>query len=927
MTEERNLLVIDGVSYRVNPDRNLLQAILSLGLDLPYFCWHPALGSVGSCRQCAVTQYRDEEDDTGRVVMACMTPVAEEMHVGLNDAQSSEFRAGIIEALMTNHPHDCPVCEEGGECHLQDMTEMSGHTFRRYRGLKRTHRNQYLGPFINHEMNRCIACYRCVRFYQDYAGDRDLSVQGAHNHVYFGRERDGVLESPFSGNLVEVCPTGVFTDRTYSRRYARKWDLQCAPSICTHCAVGCNTTPAERYGSIVRITNRYNAQLNGYFLCDRGRFGYEFSNAPQRISHAYRPVADGQEELDADRELAQLLERIRDPAHRVFGVGSPRSSLEDNFALRTLVGEDHFFAGIDAAEWACLARHRQLAAQWPLATIRDIESADAALIIGEDLGNTAPRVELALRQMVRNAGIEYAAEQGAPRWQDAAVRSLGQWSRTPLWQLVPQINRVSAISDNDLFAAPDDIVLVAGAIAHALDEDAPSPSGLTDRQREWAEQAAQMLNRAQRPLLMGGASLGQPAALDALANIARALKKSSKGESDQKQPMLYIGALEANSLGLAALTKRSINDLLAIATDGQECSLVVLENDLSRRLSPEAFGKLRDNTHHWLVLDHLATPTAGCADAVLPVPDPFERQGTLVNASGLAQTYFPVRHNPRSLPAWHQFARATAQIDASAWETLTSWQSSEQVRSALAADPAFDGLDSVALGPDYREKGRKLLRQSHRYSGRTAMHAHEHVSETPPPRDLDSPYAFSMEGSWGEGGERAAVWAPGWNSEQALNKFQQEVGGDWREPMPAVRLPFRQSAEDGYLSTPTPPAPQRDGWRLVPRYEVFGSEELSRYAGAVVERGGPPRVWVDAETARHFSLADWDSIEIHWRDGSETLYVAIDDTLPLNTAAVPPHRTESWLPLFDTAERVQLQAARQPLPRPPELIAREGHHG
>ena len=142
------------------------------------------------------------------------------MRISIAAEQARQFRSDNIELLMTNHPHDCPVCEEGGECHLQDMTVMTGHTFRRYRGLKRTHNNQNLGPFINHEMNRCIACYRCVRFYNDYAGGHDLQALGIHNNVYFGRFEDGVLESEFSGNLVEVCPTGVFTDKTFSAHYA-----------------------------------------------------------------------------------------------------------------------------------------------------------------------------------------------------------------------------------------------------------------------------------------------------------------------------------------------------------------------------------------------------------------------------------------------------------------------------------------------------------------------------------------------------------------------------------------------------------------------------------------------------------------------------------------------------------------------------------
>src|SRR5690606_16428367 len=269
---------VDGKAYEVDGADNLLHACLSLGLDIPYFCWHPALHSVGACRQCAVRQFSDENDTRGRLVMSCMTPAADNTWISIDDEEARAFRASVIEWLMINHPHDCPVCEEGGHCHLQDMTVMTGHNRRRYRFTKRTHRNQYLGPFIAHEMNRCIACYRCVRYYGDYAGGTDLGVFGAHDNVYFGRVEDGVLESEFSGNLTEVCPTGVFTDLIHSERYTRKWDMQYAPSICHACSAGCNISPGERYGEIRRIENRFNGAVNHYFLCDRGRFGYGFVN-------------------------------------------------------------------------------------------------------------------------------------------------------------------------------------------------------------------------------------------------------------------------------------------------------------------------------------------------------------------------------------------------------------------------------------------------------------------------------------------------------------------------------------------------------------------------------------------------------------------------------------------------------------------------
>ncbi|MER3425216.1 MAG: NADH-quinone oxidoreductase subunit G, partial [Nitrospiraceae bacterium] len=180
-------IFVDQKTYDVDEKQNLLAVCLSLGFNLPYFCWHPAMGSVGACRQCAVTQFRDEKDAQGRLVMACMTPAADGTRISIEHPEAKAFRASVIEWLMVNHPHDCPVCDEGGECHLQDMTVMAGHTYRRYRFKKRTYRNQYLGPFIKHDMNRCIQCYRCVRFYRDYAGGRDFNVFAIHRNVYFGR--------------------------------------------------------------------------------------------------------------------------------------------------------------------------------------------------------------------------------------------------------------------------------------------------------------------------------------------------------------------------------------------------------------------------------------------------------------------------------------------------------------------------------------------------------------------------------------------------------------------------------------------------------------------------------------------------------------------------------------------------------------------
>ena len=387
--------------------------------------------------------------------------------------------------MMTNHPHDCPVCEEGGECHLQDMTVMTGHAYRRYRFTKRTHRNQDLGPFIKHEMNRCIACYRCVRFYRDYAGGHDLDVFAAHNDVYFGRAEDGVLENEFSGNLVEVCPTGVFTDKTFSAAYSRKWDLRSAPSVCVHCGVGCNTSVSARGGQVRRMLNRFNGAVNGYFLCDRGRFGYGFANAPGRLQAPLRRDPGGDLRPAAPAAALDELAKLFGARGKTIGIGSPRASLEANFALRTLVGPDAFYAGVSAPEAACLATMidclRLGSVKTP--TLHEAEAADAVLVLGEDVANTAPRLALALRQAVRTRAVDAAGRLNIAPWQDAAVRAAAQDFFSPLFIATPAATRLDDIAAGLVRAAPNDIARLGFAIRRLIDADTPAVEGFSRKRR------------------------------------------------------------------------------------------------------------------------------------------------------------------------------------------------------------------------------------------------------------------------------------------------------------------------------------------------------------------------------------------------------------------------------------------------------------
>ncbi|WP_105244962.1 NADH-quinone oxidoreductase subunit NuoG [Psychrobacter sp. Marseille-P5312] len=560
---------IDGTTVEVDSSDNLLQACLSLGIDVPYFCYHPALGSVGSCRQCAVKQFQNKDDmeaGRGRLVMSCMVAPGDDMYISVTDDEAKAFRKSMVELLMTNHPHDCPTCEEGGHCHLQDMTYMSGHSRRRYRFTKRTHHNQDLGPFIAHEMNRCIACYRCVRFYKDYAGGEDLGVYGSNNRVYFGRDKDGQFESEFSGNLTEVCPTGVFTDKTHSDRYNRKWDMQYAPSICHGCSAGCNISPGERYGELRRIENRYNGDVNRYFLCDRGRFGYGYVNRADRPTQALERINDKHVKINIDYALDETIKRIKDK--KVIGIGSPRASLETNFALKNLVGFDNFSTGLNHQQQALVNKCIEVLSTEGIynPSMADIEAHDAVLVLGEDITQTSSRVALSVRQAAKNEGLKMAAALQTQPWLSEPVKRIAQDALSPVYVVDVTQTKLEDISKASVVATPEDIVKlgfkVADEIAGLADDltqivapQADTAERETDAMQALAQQIAYDLIQADQPLVVSGSSLSSTALIEAAAQITQALtqKRAAIKATEQQQ-------VEAHNAKVQAAQAKAAND-------------------------------------------------------------------------------------------------------------------------------------------------------------------------------------------------------------------------------------------------------------------------------------------------------------------------------------------------------------------------------
>ncbi|TAM11193.1 MAG: NADH-quinone oxidoreductase subunit NuoG [Nevskiaceae bacterium] len=888
---------VDGKEYEVDGSDNLLHACLSLGLNIPYFCWHPALGSVGACRQCAVKQFKDADDTRGRLVMSCLTSATTGTYISITDPEAVAFRASVDEFLMANHPHDCPVCEEGGHCHLQDMTVMTGHSLRRYHFTKRTHLNQDLGPFINHEMNRCIACYRCDRFYREYAGGTDFGVFGAHDNVYFGRPTPGTLENEFSGNLTEVCPTGVFTDKTHSERYVRKWDMQYAPSVCMHCSLGCNVSPGERYGEIRRIENRYNGTINHYFLCDRGRFGYGYTNRKDRPRVAFIAQDGKLAQASTEDARARLGGLLRGAKH-VVGIGSPRASLESNFALRELVGAENFFDGHSDAEHVLVAQAIAILRDGPVAstTLKALESGDAALVLGEDVMQTAPRAALSLRQAARGLGQKLLAQQKLQHWQAGALENLAQDHYNPIFVTATHATRLDPIATETCRAAVEDQARLGLAVAHFIDPAAPAVAGLDAATEARAQRIAECLLAAERPLVVSGTGAGSAEILQAAANVAWALHARGKTVG------FFLAFPEANSFGLGLMDARPLGEALDALANGAAEVAIVVENDLFRR-APTARVEAALDKARLVVVDHQDTPTTRHAEVLLPAATVFEGDGTVVNNEGRAQRYFQVFDTAYYHPdiatteSWRWLRRLLSDVRGDGHDASTF----DEVSSACAAVlPQFTAITKAAPQAKFRILGLKAARTPHRYSGRTAMRANLSVHEPRASQDADSPLAFSMEGFNGTGTDNTPAdqrpgalvsyaWAPGWNSPQAWNKFQDEVGGHLRGGDPGVHLFTANTQASTTYFTHIPAAFVVDNTtpRVVALPQIFGSELLSSRAEPVASRITEAYVAMNGTLAATLSLAEHDSVAVTIAGSVLSLPVRISDALPDGIIGVP----------------------------------------
>jgi NADH-quinone oxidoreductase subunit G len=507
---------------------------------------------------------------------------------------------------------------------------------RRYLGKKWTYRDQYLGVFVQHEMNRCIHCWRCRRFYQEFAGYRDLGAMQIAYHTYFGRYKDGPLESPFSGNLIDLCPTGVYTDKP-SRFKGRRWDYQRGPSLCIHCSLGCHTITSARYREIVRLEARFSKDVNGYFICDRGRYGFHYTDHPDRP----RCPRVGREEVSweiAIQTAVQKLSQIRQENGplSIASLGSSRSCLESQAMLKRFcqslgLPPPKYFE-TSSMERKIKTAIKRLDKNLTI-SMQEIEKADFILTLGADPVNEAPMLTLAMRQAYRNGAsiavidprpislpFEFTHLPVSPREIDLVLSALmkGAVSQSAVERLGPSALRFIDAIPEDLSAHPE--------FKDGFD-------GLRLR-----------LQQSRFPVIVCGTDITRETT-PALAADHVLLLQVEKGRAG-----LFYLMPGANAFGASLFSEEgSLMDIIKSIEQGTVKALILVESD-PFRLFPnhEKLKRAIDKLDLLLVMDYLPSEAVRRAKIFMPTRTLFETDMAFVNQEGRVQ-FSPAAH-PGGVP-------------------------------------------------------------------------------------------------------------------------------------------------------------------------------------------------------------------------------------------------------------------------------------
>jgi NADH-quinone oxidoreductase subunit G len=392
---------IDGKQIEVADGATIMDAVNQIGVYVPHFCYHRKLSIAANCRMCLV-----HVEKAPKPLPACATPVTNGMKVHTHSAQAVDAQKGVMEFLLITHPLDCPICDQGGECQLQDLAVGYGASGSRYDEPKRVVVNKNLGPLISTDMTRCIHCTRCVRFGQEIAGVMELGMIGRGEHAEIITFVGKTVDSELSGNVIDLCPVGALTSKPF-RYTARTWELTRKPSLSPHCGLGSNLTVQIKQNRVMRVLPRENEAINECWLSDKDRFSYEGLNSEQRLARPMLKQGGTWKEVEWQVALdfvAKELKRIRDQhgADSIGMLATPHQTVEELFLLGKLARE---FAGgnvdfrLRQSDFSADGRIK--GAPWLGMKIADLGKLDRVLVIGSTLRKDHPLIAHRLRQAAK----------------------------------------------------------------------------------------------------------------------------------------------------------------------------------------------------------------------------------------------------------------------------------------------------------------------------------------------------------------------------------------------------------------------------------------------------------------------------------------------------------------------------------------------
>ena len=391
-------VTINGTTVESEPGRLVIDVAEEMGVFVPRFCYHPGMKSVAVCRMCLV-----QVEGSNKLLPACATPVSDGMSVNTVDENAVDAQEGMLEFLLINHPLDCPICDRAGECPLQDQTYAHGPGSTRYIEPKRTYEKALeISDLVVLDRERCVLCWRCVRFCDEISGDKfiDLIDRGAGTQIL--TFSDEPFDSYFSGNTIQICPVGALTSKPY-RFVSRPWDLKAAPSVCNYCAVGCPITNEVRTDKLVRCQALPNEEVNDFWNCDKGRFGYHFVDSDERLQTPL--IRNGDEfEVASWHEATDAIAAALEGKERIGVIAGGHLTTEDAFAISRFGRKVLKTSDIDSRIQDAGAGYERVlqttGTAGSTATFKDLQNARTIVWIGPDPKETLPVLYLHLRKAV-----------------------------------------------------------------------------------------------------------------------------------------------------------------------------------------------------------------------------------------------------------------------------------------------------------------------------------------------------------------------------------------------------------------------------------------------------------------------------------------------------------------------------------------------